>query len=190
MHRRALGNQSELLTQLRPVVQQVQIRDRLVGTPLPDLMLLDEAGYPAVLSEHGRDAVVWFVAPESCVRCLDGLQEWNALAASSDLATLLVLTGVSRVEGMRIVRGAGIRGRVFVDPNARSDQALGLTLPSTHLLVDAQGVIRMADSRQTPSSCSWSFPAQVAAFRDRGVPHVRSVPDPRAAETFSLSHRR
>ena len=109
---------SEQAQSLQEQAEARNLRSRLLGTRVEGLELerLREEG-AAGRRERATYHVLWFVDPRSCVRCLDDLSGWRAMAGRSGVWASLVLTGVPRSEGRRIVRNGlpGV-GTVLWDP--------------------------------------------------------------------------
>lgn len=128
--------------QARALQEQAEARDlrsRLVGTRVQGLEFepLREEG-AAGRREREAYQVLWFVDPRSCVGCLDDLAGWRAMAGRPGVRASLVLTGVPRTEGRRIVRhGLPGAGTVLWDPGGSGLATLSRdeTLPPYLLLV-------------------------------------------------------
>lgn len=137
---------------------EARVRDRLVGAPVAlSLPSLDE---PGAAEAH----LLWIVDLERCPACLAGANPaWNALEADVSLRRhLIVVEGGDMPEAVRRM----LRGTTVASVSAEeADAAFGPLLPSTKLLVDAEGIVLAADSRATASDCGWSFEAQVGALR-------------------------
>jgi len=137
------------------------IQDRLVGAHV-DLGLL--GGAIANRPELTADVLLWVVDPDLCGRCVaEGFGAWDALGADLALRRRLVVVGDGKLpeEARRALRGTEVV-RVSRDSALLE---LGAVLPNTKLLIDADGIVLMADSRSASSECGWSFDAQVGALR-------------------------
>lgn len=126
---------------------RLAVKDRLIGSRLPDVPLLDSAGTVLRLRPRGRRRVVWAVVVADCPGCLEtSLADWHRLLRGIEIEGLLLLSGVGPVSGKRVIRGAGVRSAVAFDPDKRVSQALGVTAPSIVFVNDEWGVVVSADA--------------------------------------------
>jgi hypothetical protein len=167
--RHALAGRTALLEELRPQALRVAVTDRLIGRRVPEIVSeYIHNGY-ASPDTVGRGYVAWIVAPRECPDCLSDVRIWNSFAMGEARPPILILTGVSADSAQRIAQGAGVRTRLVADPDSKIRHALGLSLPSTHLFIDREGIIRMADARYSITKCNVGFLAQVNAMRLEAV---------------------
>lgn len=149
---------------LRSMAARSVLRDRLLGTELPELRARS-LGDEVVRLEPERSAVLWLVDPEGCVSCLARAGHWRRLASRFPGRATVVLLGTDGTRGRRIRQSAGLAGRVLVDPADRLRSRLPMDhLASAMLVTDDGGRVTMAGARSLSSACDWSFFAQAAAL--------------------------
>ena len=146
------------------LASRTAVHDRLIGSRMP-LTLLGKTEPPDSGSDTGvQKHLVWIVDTDLCGHCLtEGIGTWNALSSDPSLRLRLIVAsgGVVPASARR-----GLRGTEIVSVSKEElVAALGPLLPNTKALVDGNGIILLADSRNAGSECGWSFDAQVGALR-------------------------
>lgn len=147
-HRSMLQRHQARDEAIRHQLVRLAVKDRLIGSRLPDVALLDSGGAVVRLRARGRGRVVWVVDVANCPGCLEAsLTEWHRLLRRIEIEGLLVLSGVRPASGTRVIRGAGVRSPVAFDPDNRVSQALGVTVPFVVFVNDEWGLVVSADAR-------------------------------------------
>jgi hypothetical protein len=132
---------------IRHQLIRLAVKDRLIGSRVPDVALLDHAGAALRLRKPGRGRVVWVVDVGNCPGCLESsLADWHRLLERIELEGLLVLSGVGSASGTRVIRGAGVRSPVAFDPEHRVSRVVGVTAPFLVFVNDERGLVVSADA--------------------------------------------
>jgi hypothetical protein len=146
------------------------VQDRLTGRTI-DLAALGIAR-PGAASDQRRPMVLWVVDLDSCSGCFDGVGAWSRLERLGSYDLFLILLGARTADVEARIRA--LRGTNVTDSRrAQVVRVLGPVLPSTRLLLDADGVAILVDSRASGQECGWSFEAQVASVT--GVNSGRTI---------------
>ena len=135
--------------------QRNAVHDRLMGTK-PNLASLDPA-----LGLNKLPAVVWIVDLTRCTGCFDTIIDWVQLEDLKSHDVILYISGEPTANVTHRLRALR-RTRVVWTDTASASRIIGPVLPNTKLLLTANGVVAMVDSRDTGQECGWSFEAQVA----------------------------
>jgi hypothetical protein len=166
---RSERNLHRTVKQLEPGAQRAYVHDRLVGTRI-DLDQLTER-LSGETSLPGL-AITWILDLEACADCFNNIGGWSRLERLTDYELVLFLLGEpsGRVQGqLASLTRTDVR-------NISRDQlvaTLGYVLPSTKLLLNADGFILLVDSRSTAQDCAWSFEAQLGAIE--GVVNANAI---------------
>jgi hypothetical protein len=137
---------------------RAQVQDAMIGNPFP----VDSFPTWAPTNDEGAiGGLVWVVRTEDCAGCLTGIADWNRIASSDLVPTLVILVGAD-VDEQALARRILSTSTEIVSLAPEPGRAMfGWMLPSTQLLLDGSGVIISADSRASGQECGWSFAAQV-----------------------------
>lgn len=164
----SLERANRSVEELRPLAERTAVRDRLIGTRLPELRFPGPEASREVAVAGGDRSVVWLVDPRECANCLADLSGWKNLARGS-MSVTTVLVGVGPDEAARIRADVDLPGRVALDPDAERAATLGMSenLPALFLVLDEEGTVLMTEGRRSATSCDWSFSGQVAALTGR-----------------------
>src|SRR4051812_40825031 len=157
----------------RGVIMPETITTPTVGTPIPDLPLLDADGSASTLSEliSGHPAVVFFMRAADCPVCLAHARALGQLIESGNLdgvAVLVIAPGGAASAGTARARISSPSIVVRASGEHHSDVGLGKFLGLQHsgtFVLDASGVILSAQTSALPTA-SFS-PAKVLAALGR-----------------------
>ena len=144
---------------LEPMAQRAYVQDNLVGKSV------DLTGLAPDLLEGDvqHTSLVWVLDFDRCRDCLENVGPWSALREIDNLELLLFVVG-SPEPAMK-VRLSALVGTKVMPTSARAvEEVLGVTLPSTKILLDGEHIVVMADARADARACTWSFDAQVGAL--------------------------
>lgn len=166
------------LARLRAVVvtlriggARVQTHDRLIGTAV-DLAGFGVDSPPGATGHEARPTLLWILDLERCSGCFDGVGGWTRLEQleGHDFILILVGTRTRAVDArLRALRKTQVMEAKREDVFAQ----LGSILPNTKLLLDAERIAVLVDSRASGEGCGWSFEGQVATLK--GLDPARSI---------------
>jgi len=156
----------ETILQIRMSSTRAQAQDRLIGKKI------DTSSLGLGRSATAPPMLLWIIDLDNCAGCFDDVSEWRRLERLEDHDLALLLVG--KPDRSVAARLRALR-KTVVAQTTRAEVlgSLGNTLPNTKLLLDAEGIAVLVDSRASGQECGWSFDAQVAAIR--GLQSARAI---------------
>jgi hypothetical protein len=161
----------DIVAATRLSAARAEAQDHLVGRAID----LGRFRADTALSRSGDPrlgTLVWVVDLDRCSGCFDAVGEWMRLERLLNDDFMVILTGDMSVEIQARLRALT---KSFVVHTTREAvmRSFGNTLPSTKLLLDANGIAVLVDSRSSGQDCGWSFEPQVGTMR--GVVSASSI---------------
>jgi hypothetical protein len=155
-----LASANSRLERLVQGARRAQVIDRLTGRTLDVETFLS-------LPNGDEGSLIWILDMDACSGCFDSVVAWNVVADG--------LTG--RRKAYIVVSGSLSDAAALNLRTARRDSLIHLTqaqvrsqigsyLPNTKLVLGADQIIELADSRYGGQFCGWNFEALVARHLD------------------------
>jgi|GEM_PF-4043816 len=134
---------------------RADFRDRAMGRSLD----LDRLEIP-----NSAGAVLyWHIDFERCTRCFNSIATWNHLASSGRVLSVFSYSGTPDASALRAIHSmSGTEIREI--PQTRFQEAVGASLASSKILLDASGSVLLADTRYGGQECGWSFDEAAMRF--------------------------
>lgn len=167
----------DALGRMESSFRRAQVTDRLTGRHL-DVQTLGVNSAPGGPERAERRTLLWVVDVENCRGCFAELGSWRRLEQLTDHRLIILFLGPPPA---RLQPSLKLLKRTIVGSTTKQlvSATMGPLLPSTKVLLDAEGIAIMVDSRTSSQECGWSFDAQVGA--------VEGINEPRAIRLAARS---
>lgn len=151
-----LASANSRLDRLVQGTRRAQVIDRLTGRTLDVETFLS-------LPDGEEGSLIWILDMDACSGCFDSVAAWNVLAEGlkGRRKAYIVVSGSPSDAAALNLRTAR-RDSLIHLTHAQVRSQIGSYLPNTKLVLGADQIIELADSRYSGQFCGWNFEALVA----------------------------